>query len=57
MVMIKGRMIHCLGCGAKFSTEDLLIAWLEGKIPNTISCIVCGKLESDLMVRQPKART
>jgi DNA-directed RNA polymerase subunit RPC12/RpoP len=54
--MTKGRMIRCIGCGAEFSTEELLIAWLEGKIPNTISCPVCGKLESNLMERQIKAR-
>jgi DNA-directed RNA polymerase subunit N (RpoN/RPB10) len=54
--MTKGRMIRCISCGAEFSTEELLIAWLEGKIPNTISCLVCGKLESNLMERQPKAR-
>ena len=54
--MTKGRMIHCIGCGAEFSTEELLIAWLEGKIPNTISCPVCGKLESNLMERQIKVR-
>jgi hypothetical protein len=54
--MIKGKMIHCIGCGAEFSTEEILIAWLEGKIPNTISCPDCGKLESSLIERQIKMR-
>jgi transcription elongation factor Elf1 len=54
--MIKGKMIRCVGCGAEFSTEEILIAWLEGKIPNTISCPVCGKLESSLIARQIKVR-
>jgi transcription elongation factor Elf1 len=54
--MIKGKMIRCVGCGAEFSTEEILISWLEGKIPNTISCPVCGKLESSLIARQIKVR-
>jgi hypothetical protein len=54
--MIKGKMIHCIGCGAEFSTEEILIAWLEGKIPNTICCPFCGKLESSLIERQIKIR-
>jgi hypothetical protein len=54
--MTKGRMIRCLGCGAEFSSEELLIAWLEGKIPNPISCPVCGDIEPSLMRIHSKAR-